>query len=396
MGGSLYDQFHTNVKGTGPLNEASTSLTKQSIVYENLRDNLTQALSGIKATYTGNSADTMGDAFTELSDSFNDGANFAGGASLACYTQSDSFTTAQAKIANQVPVPAAPFYEPIDPFNTGHDDAVNQNSQIDSANEAAYNAYGSDTNGNLGYVQPAPTNTSGFGTFAVTQQGNGTTVGSPGGFSGSSGSGSGSHGSSGSVSSSRYTAGGTPPPGQTSTSAYTPPPSTGTGSGSGGGGPIGVGEMGGGGQVGGSGPGAVIGPLGGAGGVPGDGGEISTGGGGSLGGGGLGGGSSSSVGRGGFGPTGSGESGAGGSGAGGSRSGVGGTAGVGEEAEMEGGAAGAAGRSGASGMGGGMGGRGGRGGEDDEHQTASYLTNEDNGNLIVGDFGSVAPPVIGE
>jgi hypothetical protein len=63
---------------------------------------------------------------------------------------------------------------------------------------------------------------------------------------------------------------------------------------------------------------------------------------------------------------------------------------------MEGGAAGAAGRSGASGMGGGMGGRGGRGGEDDEHKTASYLTNEDNGNLIVGDFGSVAPPVIGE
>ena len=43
-----------------------------------------------------------------------------------------------------------------------------------------------------------------------------------------------------------------------------------------------------------------------------------------------------------------------------------------------------------------MGGRGGRGGEDDEHKTASYLTNEDNGNLIVGDFGPVSPPVIGE
>lgn len=420
MGGSLYDQFHTNVQGTGPLNEASTALTKQSIVYENLRDNLTQALSGIKATYTGNSADAMGDAFTELSDSFNDGANFAGSASLACYTQSDSFATAQAKIANQVPVPAAPFYEPIDPFSTDHDDAVNQNSQIDSANEAAYNAYGSDTSGNIGYVQPAPTSTSGFGTFAVTQQGNGTMVGSPGGFSGSPGSGSGSHGSSGAVSNSQYTAGrqsgyvappsgtspssppsnpggsgGAIPPGQTSTSGYTPP-STGTGSGPGGGVSVGTGGSGGG-QVGGNGgSGAVIGSLGGAGGVPGDGGDFSTGGGGSLGGGVLGGGTSSSVGRGSFGPTGSGESGAGGSSAGGSRSGVGSTAGIGEEGEMEGGAAGAAGRSGASGMGGGMGGRGGRGGEDDEHKTASYLTNEDNGNLIVGDFGSVAPPVIGE
>jgi hypothetical protein len=62
---------------------------------------------------------------------------------------------------------------------------------------------------------------------------------------------------------------------------------------------------------------------------------------------------------------------------------------------MEGGAASVAGRSGASGMTGGMGGRG-RGGEDDEHKTAGYLTNEDNGNLIVGDFDPVAPPVIGE
>jgi hypothetical protein len=410
MSGSLYDQFHTNVQGTGPLNEASTALTRQSIVYENLRDNLTQALSGIKATYTGNASDAMGDAFTSLSDSFNDGANFAGSASLACDTQAGSFATAQAKITNQVPVPAAPWYEPVDPFSTSHDDAIQQNSQIDSANEAAYNAYGSDTTGNLGYVQPTPASTAGFGAFSVTQQGNGTTIGSPAGFSGSSGSGSGGHGSSGAGSNTRYTAGGhsgyvppsgtspssppsspggsggAVPPGQTSTSSYTPPPSIGTGSGPGGGAPIGVGNAPGGtggGPFGGNGPGAVLGPVGGTGG-------------GALGGGGLGGGSSSSVGRGGFGPTGSGESPAGGSGAGGSRSGVGSTAGVAEEAETEGGVGGAAGRSGASGMPGAMGGRGGRGGEDDEHKAAGYLTNEDNGNLIVGDFDPVAPRVIGE
>ncbi|HEX3779010.1 MAG TPA: PPE domain-containing protein [Pseudonocardiaceae bacterium] len=421
MGNTLYDQFHTSVKGVGPLNNATDSLNRLQTTYENVRDNLTQALSGIKTTYTGNAADAMSDAFTPLADSFNDGANFAGSAALSTSFQAESFATAQAKIANQVPVPAAPFYEAIDPFSTDHDNAVNQNSQIDSTNEAAYNAYGSDTSGNLGYVQPAPTATSGFGTFSVAQQGGSKTVGSPSGSAGSSGSGSGGRGSSGSVSNSRYTAGGQSgyvappsgtsqsspppsgsgsgaiPPGQTSTSGWTPPPSNpGSGSGigtPGGGMPIGVGDGPGGtggGQFGGSGPGSVIGPLGGAGG------DFSTGGGGSLGGGSLGGGSGSSLGRGGFGPTGSGEPGAGGSGAGSARSGVGSTAGIGEEAEMEGGAAGAAGRSGASGMGGGMGGRGGRGGEDDEHKTASYLTNEDNGSLIVGDFDPVSPRVIGE
>jgi hypothetical protein len=61
---------------------------------------------------------------------------------------------------------------------------------------------------------------------------------------------------------------------------------------------------------------------------------------------------------------------------------------------MEGGV-GAAGRSGASGLPGAMGGRG-RGEEDREHRTASYLTNDDNVNLIIGDFDPVAPPVIGE
>jgi hypothetical protein len=48
-------------------------------------------------------------------------------------------------------------------------------------------------------------------------------------------------------------------------------------------------------------------------------------------------------------------------------------------------------------MGGGMGrGGGGRGGQDEEHKTAGYLVNEENGNMIIGDFDPVAPPVIGE
>jgi hypothetical protein len=50
------------------------------------------------------------------------------------------------------------------------------------------------------------------------------------------------------------------------------------------------------------------------------------------------------------------------------------------------------------GMPGGMGmagGHGGRGGEDDDHASADYLVNEDNGNAIVGDLPMTAPPVIG-
>jgi hypothetical protein len=71
--------------------------------------------------------------------------------------------------------------------------------------------------------------------------------------------------------------------------------------------------------------------------------------------------------------------------------------GAAEEGEFGGaGAGGAGGRSGA-GMGGGMGrGGGGRGGQDEEHKTAGYLVNEENGNMIIGDFDPVAPPVIGE
>jgi hypothetical protein len=402
-GNTLYEQFHNNVQGAGPLNDAKESLDRLQTTYENVRDNLTQALSGIKATYTGNAADAMNDAFTPLANSFNDGANFAGSASLSTSFQATSFATAQAKIQNQVPVPAAPWYEPVDPFSTDHDDAIQQNSQIDAANEAAYTAYGSDTGGNLGYVQPAPTNTSGFGSFSATQQGNGTTVGSPSGSSGAPGSGgSGSGGSaaryrgtdtgpsgyvappsgtSSSSGSSNPGGGVSTPPGQTSTSSYTPPPSTGPGGGTPGGGvPTGSPAGTGGGQFDGNGPGAVMGPVGGSGG--------------SFGGGAVGGGSGGSVGRGGFGLTGGNGPGASGSGAGGTRSGAGSTAGVANEAEMEGGV-GAAGRSGASGMPGAMGGRG-RGEEDREHRTASYLTNDDNVNLIIGDFDPVAPPVIGE
>jgi hypothetical protein len=405
MGNTLYEQFHNNVQGVQPLISSSSSLDSMQSTYENVRDNLTQALGNLRATYTGAASDSMSDAFTPLASSFNDGANFAGSASLANSLQAESFATAHAKIQNQVPVPAAPWYESVDPWNTDHDDAVNKNSQIDAANEAAYTAYGNDTSGNLGYVQPVAPDTSGFGNFTVTQQGNSMTVGALSGSAGSTGSVSGGGGSSGHVAGSRFAGrtpdtyvgpsprttsssstnpggtGGTTPPGVTSTSGYTPPstsPGGGTGPGNPGRGyPIGTGGGPGGtggGQFGGSGPGSVFGPVGGTG---------------ALGGGG---GSAGSVGRGGFGPTG-GAPGAGGASGSGARSGVGSTAGIGEEAEMEGAAAG---RSGASGMPGAMAGRGGRGGDDKEHRTASYLTNEDNGNLIVGDFDPVAPPVIGE
>jgi hypothetical protein len=85
-----------------------------------------------------------------------------------------------------------------------------------------------------------------------------------------------------------------------------------------------------------------------------------------------------------------------GSGMGGARSGAGALAGEGGLGGGRGGA-GAAGAAGGRGGGAPMGGgRGAKGGEDAEHQTATYLVNEDNGSEIVGDLPLTAPPVIGE
>ena len=41
-------------------------------------------------------------------------------------------------------------------------------------------------------------------------------------------------------------------------------------------------------------------------------------------------------------------------------------------------------------------GRGGKGGGDSGHKAASFLHTSDQGGDIVGDLGSVAPPVVGE
>ena len=432
MGASLYDQFHTNVNGVGSLNEGSAALMNQQLVYEAARDNIAQALSGIKATYTGNAADNMSGAFSSLSDSFNDGANLAGSASAAATFQANSFSSAQASITKNVPVPDAPWYEPIDPWNTDHDDAVNKNSQIDSANEAAYNAYGKDTTSNVNFVQAPPPDNSGFGTFAVQNQGSGTSVGtgsgapSVGGAGGGGGSYSGSRsslgraGGSGGGGYSPPTGAGTSgpggagtsgsggsPSGSTSTSGYPGPNPGGSGPGGGnypggnypgsqypGGGP--GGSQGGypGGQFNGSGPGGM-GPMGG---YPGG----TSGGGGSYGGSSSGGGAGSGGGRGGFGPGGSesaeSSSGLGGAGRGGAGAGARSWAGLGgaaEEGEFGGAGAGGAGSRSGAGMGG-MGRGGGRGSQDEEHKTAGYLVNEENGNMIIGDFDPVAPPVIGE
>jgi hypothetical protein len=445
----LYDQFHTNVNGTGPLSDAQSALYNQAEAYEQVRDNLTQALGSVKASYTGSAADAMNGAFTPLADSFNDGANFAGRAGLAIGLQIGNFATAQAKITKPMAVPAAPFYEDIDPFDTAHDDAVNKNAQIDSANEAAYNTYGADTQGARGWLEPVPPETSGFGTFTVTQNGSGLVVGAPPGAGGSVGSGGGStgsvptspvgHGPGGTASpphnpaesapnpparpgpvngdppaapigsSPTPPAGGpgSPPPGTVLSSAPTDPGLPGTG-------PAGQGGTGATGGVGGfgSGTGGTDGPFGsgGAGSLVGGGGlsgEPLSGGAfagespssgpparGSLSGGSLPGNEAAGAGRGGLGTGTTSGTQTGGLtkyGAG-SRSGITNAAAAAEDAEP-GGRPGATGQSGAGGMGGA--GRG-RQEDDTEHQTASYLTNADNGNQIVGSFDPVAPSVIGE
>ncbi len=399
MAGDLYDQFHNNVRGTAPLNNAYDSLTKLTETYEGIRDNLQRALSNVRSSYSGSAAGAMSDAFVPLQKSFDDGANFSRGASLASYEQAGHFSVAQLKILKPVDVPGKPWYNGAVPWNTDYDDAVQKNAGIDTANEAAYNAYGSATQGAVGGVRPLDAGSSGFGHFGVDEgtqaqvhHDTTSTSSAPTHVGGG-----GQHTSySGHTSNSSWQPPSTPnqpathssvpplaahsdpsslPSGTTSAQGYAPPvqrplPATWPGAGPNSGGVnVPGGGVGSGGVAGGFGPGGSAG-MGGAG---------------MARGGGSAGGSGGGLGGRGAGAAAGAESGAGGAGA--PR-----TAGAGSAAAGERGASGRPG--GAGGMGRGAG-AGGKGGEDSEHKTASYLVSEGNGNAIVGDIDPVAPPVIG-
>ncbi|MBV8931810.1 MAG: hypothetical protein JOZ47_07475 [Kutzneria sp.] len=390
--GSLYDQFHTNAKGASTLHKASGAYDTLAAEYLQHQTDLKKALEGIRTTYTGTAADQMQGAFDPLIKSMDDGHQLAVAASKSMTDQSGHFDTAQKKIVNTVPVPGEPWYEHMVPWNTDHDDAVDQNNDINSANNAAFAEYGKSTMAN-DLPQFTDTNVYNSGNIAVAsgQQVNpGYNGGGGGGGLGGGGGGGGFGGG--------YHPGPVPHGGAA--------PSWGP---NGPNGPVPHGGPGGGNWPQGGGPGGFTGtqgastgtyPPGGLTGAPGGypsaDGTASPYGGNSFGPvGGFGGASAYGGGAGGGrygGATGAGSA-PGARGAGGTASGA--AAAAETEAARAGAARGPAGAAGASGMGGAMGGRGGKKEEDGEHKSAAYLVNEENANDIVGELPPTVPPVIG-
>src|SRR5437879_1810314 len=134
--GSLYDQFHTGVKGTPPLHSASQTFDQIASAHDADQKSLTTALSAVSVTYTGTAASSMQSAFQPLIDALGDGVQKANTASSVAQQQAGHFTTAQNAIKKDVPVPAEPWYEHLDPWSTSYDTAKSTNSSIDSANQA--------------------------------------------------------------------------------------------------------------------------------------------------------------------------------------------------------------------------------------------------------------------
>jgi hypothetical protein len=404
--GSLYQQFHVNVPGSGQLNDAARIFNQIAGEYEQHQQDLVNALSTIRATYSGNAASQMEGAFKPLVDALGEGQTIAKRSASTLDTQAGHFGAAQAAIKDHVSVPDAPWYEPIDPFDTAHDDAVQKNSDIDSMNQAAFRKYADDTSNNYGSAPTFPSSAVGSGDVSVSggsqvHAGGGPGVSGPtvGGAGGSaSGGGYGGCGGGSQAGGAPYAGGGwqgrnafVPPQdggGTTATQGYAPPSMTGrptagpgwpSGGAPAGGGPTGGGF--------GFGPG-----YGGFGGGPGGAGFDGAGGG-RFGGG---------TGYGSRGPGGYAGRGPGGGSAGEGARGPGAMSGAGAAEEgfaaRQGGLAvgGRAGAPGAAGIGG-MGGVGGRKEEEEdrEHRSAAYLVDESHTDEIVGDLPRTAPPVIG-
>lgn len=372
--GSLYDQFHKDVAGSGQLGENAQIFESLAQEYNNQKFELQNALQQVKVTYTGHAAEQMQGAFQPLIESVGQGFDLCRRSANLVQNQGGGFDSAQAAIQPPAEVPEKPWYNGAVPWNTDHDDAVEKNSGIDAANQQAFSRYIEQTNGNNDgaptfETQGAP----GIGNVAVVE-GQPVAPGTPGVGAPNSGGSGGSSGGGGSFPA-RFS--GTldapvpppavgPPSGSTTPNDFvSPPPQSGlhrpppgvlppAASGQPG---IQPGFTGGFGPVGGGGSGG-LGARGGAGGFGGTGGQTPRGPGGMIGGGAP-----------------DGERLAGRPGAAGAAAGArsGGAGGMGAGAPM-----------------------GGRGGQDDdrEHQTAAYLTNEANGSEIIGDLPATVPSVI--
>lgn len=103
--GTLYEQFHKDVQGDSPIHDNAGVFQNLSTQYEERQKEFSKALATINTTYTGSAADSMNSAFDPLIKSMGDGQTMTQQAANALTGQAGTFTTAQSKINNTVPVP---------------------------------------------------------------------------------------------------------------------------------------------------------------------------------------------------------------------------------------------------------------------------------------------------
>jgi hypothetical protein len=176
--GSLYDQFHKDVAGSGQLRESARIFEELAQEYNQQKFELQNALSRVTVTYTGAAADQMRGAFQPLIESVGEGFDLCRRSANLLEDQSGGFDAAQAAIQPPVSVPDKPWYNGVVPWDTGHDEAVEKNSGIDAANQQAFLRYVEVTNGNNESAPSFETGIAlGIGTVTVTD----TQVVDPGG-----------------------------------------------------------------------------------------------------------------------------------------------------------------------------------------------------------------------
>jgi hypothetical protein len=368
--GSLYDQFHTNVEGSG-------QLVENADVFDRLATEYNQHKFALKVTYTGQAAEAMQGAFQPLIESIGQGYDLCRRSAALLTDQGGGFDTTQAKIQKPVNVPPKPWLNSMTPWDTGYDKAVEQNSNIDTANQQAFFKYAITSLSNSVEAPKFESGTAGFGAITVTE-GQQVNPGDPNQVLGRH---SPAKDQQTRRNSSPEHTPGVPQPTQTQ-----PPVPGHVGDAPSDGIPVQPGHN----RPGGTGSQGFLAPQG----IGGTGPQVPAAGPGSSG---------FGPGGGGLGPVGGFVPGVGGSGGQGRGSTPrvpgGGGAGIGPEGGR-GAASGpvAAGRAGAGGpgaTGAGMAGAGGRKEEDQEHTSASYLVNQDNGDQIVGDLPGTPPSVIG-
>lgn len=391
--GTLYEQFHVDVQGSGQLRENAAIFDKLATEYNQHKFALKDALNGIQVTYTGQGAEMMRGAFEPLIESVGQGFDLCRRSSVLLTDQGGGFDTAQSKIHKPVDVPEKPWLYSITPWDTEHDVAIQRNSQIDSANQQAFSQYAKTSLSNSNGAPRFDSASAGFGEITVRDS-QPSNPGNPEHGGGRFGGGTGRSGGRqpgdrpdpvepvrpptrggdggvqpGGVLGGERPGGGIAPgarPGEgTDLQDYVPPPNSSQGLGASGGPTAsrdGFGSTGGFAQF-----GNYAGGAGGASGGPG--------------------GAGSGYGRG--------VGGAGGAGTGAAPRGPGAVAGIGLETGSRSPAAMT--RSGTLGTAmpaGGLGGGAARQEEDDEHATPTYLVNEDNGDQIIGDLPRTPPSVI--